>query len=319
MRADRLLAMLMLLSARGRCTAPQLARELEVSERTVFRDVAALSGAGVPVMAETGRNGGIWLDQAYNTRLTGLTAPEAQALLLSANTQPLNDLQLSDAMRSALRKVSASVAREHWAGADRLRQRLYVDASGWFEGVQPPPHLGVVQSALWRDQALRLTYSRSDGTVSGCDVDPLGLVLKQSTWYLVAACPELRVFRLSRVLQAEAREQMVARPDQFDLAQFWHEWSARFESAHPGYRTIVRIAPSLVQRLPLFLGEYVQPLLAESAPDADGWRRVALPFRSEQIAQGWACALADELEVLAPETLRAALLNISAALLSRYS
>ena len=197
MRASRLVTLLLLLQTRGRMTAAELARELEVSERTVHRDVEALSEAGVPVYAERGPHGGVQLVEGYRTRLTGMTADEAEALFLSGLPGPAAELGLGTVMTAAQLKVMAALPGELRARASRLVERFYLDAAGWFHGREPVPHLSTLAEAVWESRRVTITYQRGDSRVERA-LEPLGLVLKAGTWYVVAANEDqLRTYRVS--------------------------------------------------------------------------------------------------------------------------
>ena len=187
MRADRLIALALLLQARGRMTAPELAARLEVSVRTIYRDLDALSAAGVPVYADRGTGGGISLPDGYRLDLTALNREEASALFLSTLPRPLADLGAGQVLEAALRKLSAALPPAARSEAARLRERLHLDPAEWWQTHEPVPHLRAIQEAVWHDRRLRLTYRRRDGSSASRLVDPYGLVAKASVWYLVAA------------------------------------------------------------------------------------------------------------------------------------
>src|SRR5260370_26330879 len=192
MRADRVLALLLFLQARGRLTANELAERLEVSKRTVYRDVDALSAAGVPVHSDPGPNGGIGLMAGWRTDLTGLTAPEVEALFTSA---------AGPAFERAMGKLAAALPGEGGRRAGRIRERLLVDSVGWGPRGAASPHLRTVQDAVFGDRRLRLKYRRPQAQAVGREVDPLGLIIKPGVWYLLAAVDgDRRPFRLSRVV-----------------------------------------------------------------------------------------------------------------------
>src|SRR3954454_10086623 len=201
MRAGRLVSLLLLLQSRGLMTAEQLARELEVSVRTIYRDVDALSIAGVPIYADRGPLGGIRLVDGYRTRLTGLTTQEAEALFLSGLPGPAAQLGLGTVVTAARLKVLAALPPELRARASRISQRFHLDAPGWFQGSESVPHLQTLSTAVWEDRKLSLGYRRNDGNTVDRVVDPLGLVLKAGVWHLVVqtsgAAP--RTYRVSRI------------------------------------------------------------------------------------------------------------------------
>src|SRR6478735_6101216 len=184
MRASRLVNLMLLLQTRGGLTAAELARDLEVSIRTIHRDVEELSAAGVPIYAERGPQGGVRLVDGYRTRLTGMTADEAEALFLSGLPGPAAELGLGTVVAAARLKVLAALPTELRARASRLVERFHLDASGWFQADEPVPYLAVLSEAVWEGQRVAIEYDR--GEVVRRILDPLGLVLKAGTWYLVA-------------------------------------------------------------------------------------------------------------------------------------
>ncbi|OLE79871.1 MAG: hypothetical protein AUG06_06630 [Actinobacteria bacterium 13_1_20CM_2_65_11] len=234
MRADRVLAMLLLLQARGRVTASELANRLEVSRRTVYRDMVALSAAGVPVHADPGPNGGIELMAGWRTDLTGLTASEVEALFTSA---------AGPQFESAMGKLAAALPGETGRRAGRIRERLLVDSAGWGRRSAVSPHLRVVQDAVFGDRRLHLTYRRAESQIVERDVDPLGLIIKAGVWYLLADVDsDRRLFRLSRIEAARALDEPARRPKRFDLARAWREQSAHWESGRAGYQVLLKVA-----------------------------------------------------------------------------
>ncbi|MEP6681034.1 MAG: WYL domain-containing protein, partial [Chloroflexota bacterium] len=257
MRASRLVSLLLLLQTRGRMTAAQLANELEVSERTIHRDVDALSAAGVPIYAERGPYGGVQLVDGYRTRLTGMTAHEADAVFLAGLPGPAAELGLGTVMTAARLKVLAALPVELRARASRLVERFHLDAAGWFRTGDPVPHLPALADAVWEEQRVKVTYPRGDETVERL-LDPLGLVLKGGIWYLVASAEgQVRTYRISRVAAAMPLDQHFERPRDFDLAGFWAESIATYEREAPRVEVTVRVDPRYMRRLADYLGDHV--------------------------------------------------------------
>jgi len=225
LRADRLLSLLLLLQARGRMTAQELAERLEVSERTIYRDIGALSSAGIPVYTESGPGGGCELVDGYQTKLTGLTTAEVRALFLLSLSGPLADLGLDRALDDALLKLSAALPITARSDAAQVRQRIHMDTTAPDQANRALPYLGLIQEAVWQDRTLQLTYGRYVRQ----DFEPYGLVSKANVWYLVGTTAgEMQVLRVSRIQAAELTAQRFVRPDTFDLANYWTEWSNRF-------------------------------------------------------------------------------------------
>ena len=254
MRASRLVSVLLLLQARGRLTAGELARELEVSERTIHRDVEALSASGVPIYAERGAHGGIRLVDGYRTRLTGMTADEAEALFLAGLPGPAAELGLGTVVAAAQLKVLASLPPELRARASRLVERFHLDAGEWFRTSQPVPHLGALSEAVWEARRIAITYDR-DGIGVRRELEPLGLVLKAGIWYVVARVEDhVRTYRVARVLAAEPLGERFERPSPFDLAGYWAESTAAFERDVPRIEVVVRVRPDRLDRLRIAVG-----------------------------------------------------------------
>ncbi|MFF4327311.1 helix-turn-helix transcriptional regulator [Streptomyces sp. NPDC001591] len=320
MRADRLLSLLLLLQNRGRMTAPELAAELEVSVRTVYRDIEALGASGVPVCADRGPAGGFRLMDGYRTRLTGLTDAEAGSLFLAGAPGPARDLGLGGAVATARLKLEAALPA---ALADRARlvqDRFHLDAPAWFRDADPVPHLAVVARAVWEQRVLRVEYRRWSGEVRARELHPLGLVLKGGIWYLVAAAEgSARTYRVSRLLAAEEAAGAFERPAGFDLAAHWEESSRRLEAAlHQGVARL-RLSPRGQRLLPMQCGAPgARALEGAGAADGDGWVEVELSVESQAVAVGDLLRLGVEAEVLGPPELRAAVARAVQTLADRY-
>ena len=319
MRADRLLSVLLLLQVHRRLTARELAQRLEVSERTIHRDMDALSAAGFPVFAERGSGGGWMLVEGYRTNLTGLNKDEIQALFLTKPLRLLTDLGLDKASNAALLKLSASLPSSHRDNAEHARQRIHVDVTRWNRSNESIAFLPTVQEAIWQERKLRLTYQRG----AGCDpverlADPLGLVAKGSVWYLVAAVDgEVRSYRVSRILDANTTDQPCVRPEGFDLAAFWEQSAVTFKENLPQYQATVRVAPETFQMLP-FGGRFARIGQAEP-PDAVGWIKVAIRFDVEEMAIEWVLSFGSKMEVLQPSALREKVISAAKSVLEFYA
>ena len=242
MRASRLVSLLLLLQQRGQMTAAELAETLEVSVRTIYRDLEALSAAGVPVYAEAGRNGGCRLVDGYRTRLTGLTTKEAEALFASGVTGPIGQLGLGTVLGAAQLKLLAALPKELADRVASARQRFHFDAPGWFRTVRNEPHLADFATAVWEDRRVVVRYRHPDANESVTrNLEPFGLVSKAGVWYLVARRDgELRTYRVSRVADVELVDEHFERPDDFDLVQYWEASVASFESELPPVDVVVR-------------------------------------------------------------------------------
>ncbi|CAA9541046.1 MAG: Transcriptional regulator, DeoR family [uncultured Thermomicrobiales bacterium] len=318
MRADRLLSILLLLQVHRRLTARDLAERLEVSPRTIHRDMDALSAVGVPVHAERGAGGGWVLAEPYRTDLTGLTEAELQTLFLAQPPRLLADLGLRTAAEGALVKLLAALPAARRQGAEEARQRIHVDTTGWHPSEEATPALATLQDAVWRERRLRLTYRRGDGTEVERLVDPLGLVAKGRAWYLIAGVDgEPRTYRVSRVVTAAPLEEPCVRPPGFDLVAWWERSMVDFAAGLPRYEAAVRVAPGA-------LGWVTGPgrpgrVEAVDPPDADGWTPVRLRFDVLEEACGFALGLGPRVEVVAPTELRERVLTEARATVAFYA
>ncbi|MXM62881.1 WYL domain-containing protein [Streptomyces sp. HUCO-GS316] len=309
MRAARLIRMVLLLQSRSAMTAAELARELEVSERTVTRDAQALSEAGVPVYAERGRAGGYRLIGGYRTGLTGLARGEAEALFLSGAPGALREMGLEDAASAARLKVSAALLPSLRDASRTAAQRFHLDAPGWFHEPRTPELLPAVADAVWDDRRIDARY-RSRDTEVVRELEPYGLVLKAGVWYLcarVAGQGAFRVYRIDRFTAVEAGRERFERDEQFDLPGFWEERAEQFARSILRAEVGIRLSKEGARRLP----HAVDPLAAREAlasagpADDEGRVTVTLPVESEEVAHTQLTALGPEVEVLTPESLRA--------------
>src|SRR5258708_6277371 len=230
MRASRLLSILTILQARGRVTATELAGECEVSLRTIYRDVDALSAAGIPVYSERGSEGGYRLLDGYRTRLNGLSAKEAAALFMTGLSGPAADLGLGTALVAPQNKLLAPLPAQFRAGAEQMRERFHLDAPAWFAQAEQPAHLPLVAEAVWEQRPLRMRY-QSWKAERQRTVEPLGLVLKSGAWYLVGQVDsDARTYRISRILELAILDRCFERPASFDLEAYWRAGTQRLEA-----------------------------------------------------------------------------------------
>jgi predicted DNA-binding transcriptional regulator YafY len=321
MRADRLVSLVLLLQARGRLPARALAAELEVSVRTVYRDIAALNTAGVPVVTESGPNGGCWLLDGYRFPLRGLSADEASALLVLGVPAAIAELGLADALAAAQRKISVTSGGGSGSPGPAL---VHLDMPRWFHGAEHVPHLPALASAVRERRQLRLGYRRGDDRPETTRVvSPLGLVNKAGVWYLVASGAERdgdpAVFRAGRVIAARVLPESFLRPPGFDLAAFWAEWSASFQASRPKVEVRLRASPGALAAFPEVFGDPVRPALGAAGPaDAAGFREVTLTFEHETAAATRLAGFGGQVEVLSPASVRTRLVATARDLLDRY-
>jgi predicted DNA-binding transcriptional regulator YafY len=308
MRADRLLSLLLLLQTRGRMSASQLAAELEVCERTIYRDMVALSTAGVPVYGEAGHDGGYQLLDSYRTNLTGLSEGEARALFMLNMPGPLAKLGLSQDLKAAMLKLTAALPESRRLDEERVRQRYYIDASWWSQAEEPQTHLQTIQQAVWEDRQLVITYTPLFGVQIERVVDPYGLAAKSGSWYLVfARGGRVRARRVADLLDARLCPEKFERPVDFELGEFWKRWCAEEEQSYSGYSVTVRVTkralPSVIRRF----GAGVRDQLAD-APECDEDSHILiLHFRWIDEARERLLPFGSGVEVLEPYALRASI------------
>ncbi|MCA1618526.1 MAG: YafY family transcriptional regulator [Acidobacteria bacterium] len=320
MRADRLLSIMLLLQIYRRLTAGELARRLEVSERTIQRDMDALSTAGVPVTASRGSGGGWALVEGYRTNLTGLNGEEVQTLFAGLPDRLLADLNLGRASDAAHVKLLAALPPSSREAAEYARSRIHVDVAGWGSLEESLPHLHTIQEAVWRGRKLLLCYGagHGDGAAPGeRAVDPLGLVAKGGVWYLVARAGEdVRSYRVSRVASARLADEPAERPVDFDLAAFWAGSMARFREEMPRFHATFRAHGSVLHLL-RYAGRFSR-LEEASEPDAAGWATVRMRFQFEEDACGLALSFGTKVEVVEPPGLRAKIRKMAEEVVAFY-
>ncbi len=323
MQASRLVSILLLLQVHGQMTAGQLAAELEVSVRTIYRDLDGLAAAGVPLYAERGAAGGYRLVDGYRTRLTGLSADEAQALFLSGLEQPAAQLGLGTVLAAAQLKVMAALPPELRGRASRLRERFLLVAPGWFREDEEVVHLETVARGVWESRCLEVTYRGPDGPVAR-RLEPLGLVLKAGVWYLVARRDgALRTYRVSRIAAAACLDERFERPAPFDLVTHWSAAEATFEAGLRRVPVTVRVRVDALGALDYALGGISRPGLdaaGRGGPPSDGagWTRLSFPVESLETAHDDLLRLGGRVEVLAPPELRDRLRATIAEMADRY-
>ncbi|MFB9238925.1 helix-turn-helix transcriptional regulator [Plantactinospora siamensis] len=307
MRASRLISLMLLLQARGTMTAGELASELEVSERTVYRDVLALSAAGIPVYADRGRAGGYRLLGGFRTRLTGLTRAEAEALFLSGVPGPAGEMGLADAVAAAELKVLAALPPGLRDAPARTGQRFHLDAPGWYGEREPPRWLAALAGAVWQDRIVELRYGRHGREVRRT-VEPYGLVLKNGVWYLVARLADgFRTYRVDRVLGMRPGGTTFDRDEGFDLAAYWRAAAREFLRGMLADRVTLRLSPAGLRGLRHTADSaeaYAAALADAGEPDERGWVLTRLAVESVEVAYHQLLGLGPEVEVVAPAELR---------------
>ncbi|OIV37125.1 hypothetical protein BIV57_12385 [Mangrovactinospora gilvigrisea] len=350
MKASRLVSILLMLQTRERMTAQQIADALEVSVRTVYRDVDALSSSGVPIYAEPGHGGGFRLLEGFRTRLNGFTAGEAEALFLTGLPGAAADLGLDGPVTAARLKLLTALPAELRDRPERLADHFHLDPAGWYQDQEPAPHLQGLAAAVWGARRVRIRYLRwAEPRRVDRTLEPLGLVLKGGHWYLVArqapggqaaegqaaggqgaegkgapgkaAQREARTFRVSRIAGLHTFEETFERPAGFDLAAHWRAHLDGFERRRLRASAVVRLAPGLLERL----AELLEPAAARAAretataPDAAGRTTVTLPVETWERAVPDLLRLGAGAEVLEPEALRERIAAEAAALADLYA
>jgi predicted DNA-binding transcriptional regulator YafY len=320
MLASRLLSLLMLLQSRGRMSAPALARQLEVSVRTVYRDVDSLSAAGVPVYGDPGRNGGYQLRDGWRTQLTGLTPSEARALFLAGLPGPAKALGMGEAAASAHLKLMAALPGDWQADAERVGSRFHLDPVDWFRDAAPTDHLRDVAHAVWNEQRLRMRYESWTEVVER-EIEPLGLVLKAGAWYVVGRRGHVaRTYKLSNMHEVQLLKQHFKRPREFDLSAYWADATQRFEEGVYRDFATLRASPAGLKRLQGFSPVVAQAVQrTAAAPDDNGWVTVTVPIESVEHAAREMLKLGAEAEVVKPAELRSRMAHAAREMLALYA
>lgn len=319
MRADRLISILLLLQINGQMTAKELAERLEVSERTIYRDMEALSGSGIPIFAEQGRNGGWSLLEGYETKLTGLNESEIQALLVSPSVQLLDDLGLSHSSTEARNKLIASLPYQYRDKANDVWNRIHIDTSTWHQQQEKVAAFEILKSAIWKENKCKIKYQNAEGKVSLSIVDPLGLVAKGSRWYFIAAknTDDIRTYRAARIQKVEEMKETFVRPKNFDLVQYWATSTHQFLKNLPSYEVQVVVHPSIVPRV-TFTDRFVR-LVEYGNKNVEGWLPITLCFDTEEEAKAYVLGYANQMKVIEPKKLQHEIYQMAKATVAFYN
>lgn len=314
MRADRLISIILLLQNNGRLTSRELSERLEVSERTIHRDMEALSAAGIPVFAERGAQGGWALAEGYRTNLTGLKAEEMQSLLLAHSSSLLRDLGLDNVFHDAFQKLVAAFPARLREDAATVRERIHIDGAGWHQAAESLPALPIVQDAVWQQKKLHMQYSR-DEDVTERIVEPLGLVAKGVIWYLVAAAEgDIRTYRISRIANPRILEESFQRPDSFDLALYWEQSTKQFKEQLPRYPARLRFHEKALPRMRQ--QRYLK--LVRTEPAENGWIEADVEFNTLSSACEILLGYGPLAEALAPPELRESVIGQAKSIVTMY-
>ena len=318
MRASRLLSILTTLQAKGHVTARALADEYEVSVRTIYRDVDALSAAGIPIYSVQGSSGGYRLLDGYRVRLNGLSSTEAEALFLAGLSRQAADLGMGAVAASARAKLVSALPEAMRSSA--MKARFHFDAPAWFAEFESLDHLPGIASAVWNQRPIRMRY-QSRKADKERRVDPLGIVLKGGAWYLVAQeHDQVRTFRVSRIGEMAVLDETFEYPKAFDLEAYWTESIRRYEmDLHPN-RAEIRLSPWGIEMMEELLPPYVRSgaVISEEA-DARGWRQVSVSVGSLAHAAMEILRFGKDAEVIGPIELRTEMANVIGALAKIYN
>lgn len=318
MRASRLLSILILLQLRGRLTASDLAIEFEVSERTIYRDIDALSAAGIPIYGDRGPGGGFQLLDGYRTRLTGLSTGEAEAAMMIGLPGPAAELGLGTEASAARNKLMSALPDAGAALADRMAARFHLDPIDWYRGSEALPYLPTIARAVLDQRALRMRYESWQG-VRNWNVEPLGLVLKAGIWYLAARGAEkVRVFRVSQIQALTVSDAGFERPVDFHLATWWRTEQARFEADLFTTEAIVRASVEGCKRLAAQSPRGATAVSAAAPADPDGWRRITMMIEDADHGAREMLALGAEIEVVGPDSFRRRIAALAREILARH-
>lgn len=319
MRASRLINILTTLQAKGLVTAEALADENDVSVRTIYRDIDALSLSGIPVYSERGSDGGYRLLDGYRVRLNGLSSAEAEAMFLSGIPGAAADLGLGSLMAGAQKKLTAALPEDLRASARRIQSKFHLDAPAWLAEGEQPVYLQAIADAVWNSKRIRMRY-RSWTAEKNRIAEPLGIVMKGGAWYLVARVDNTpRTYRISRVLDLIVTEERFDSPQDFDLAAYWDENTRRLElELYPNW-AIIRLSPWGMKEIEHTAPPYVRAnLVVTSDPEEQGWRTVRLPVAHARMAVSEMLKLGPEVEVIDPPELRLAMLHAVETLIALY-
>lgn len=315
MRADRLISILMLLQTTGGMTGKDLAKRLEVSERTIHRDMVVLSAAGIPVTADRGAGGGWCLLGDYRTNLTGLNEKEVLSLFIPQSERILSDLGLAKNSKSVFLKLLSTLPGEYQRSAQYMQERIYVDTVGWWETEKSSNILPILQEAIWKEQKLRFTYRRSD-KISERVMSPLGLVSKGSIWYIIGIVDgDIKTYRISRIEDAVITGGAFPRPEEFNLEQYWKESSQQFIDSLPKYSAILKVENELLLKIK---NRSYSKITDDMPAIEDNWSKIIMKFETELEAFEYILSLCSQVEVIEPDSLRQKIIDTANSIIILY-
>lgn len=315
LRADRLLSIILLLQTNGKMTSRALADELGVSQRTIWRDVDALSLAGIPIYAEGGHGGGIALDEGYRTSLTGLKESEALTLFVSSNAKTLEAVGLGEAAERSLLKLLAALPSAHQPAIAHMRQRLLIDPDWWWQDENPLPFWETLQQAVYTDRRIEAVYETYHGTTIRRVLEPYSLIAKSSVWYLVAhhGDGEFRTYRVSRFREIIPLDVPFQRQEDFDLPTYWREHQRLYPENFSAYRFTLRMHQD---KLPFVMG--LVPGRYRIAVQEGEWLVVQFQLESIDMAKMLVFGLGAQASIIEPEALRQAVLDAAHVLIAQH-
>jgi predicted DNA-binding transcriptional regulator YafY len=322
-RASRLLSLLLMLQSRGRMTARELADELEVSIRTIYRDMDALTESGVPVYADRGPDGGYSLLEGYRPQLTGMSAEEADSLARASLPNAAAELGLGRVLAAAQLKVQPALPTELAERSRRIAERFHLDAPGWFREAEHVPTLTGIADAVWNQRVVRIRYRRWGDDEVEQELEPLGVVLKAGVWYLVAqpaGGDAVRTYRVARVMVFETLDAHFERPADFDLFRYWTSGAESVTAALYQAEAAVRLSPGAMELAPMVLRPHTARALAERdwPTDDEGWTCAVIPMESIAATRSELLALGADVEVVSPSTLREQMAEAAKGLAALY-
>lgn len=320
MRADRLISIVMLLQTHEKMTAEQLARETEVSQRTIYRDITALNTSGIPIYTDRGPGGGIALLESYRTSLTGMSEDEARALFMMNIPDALVELGIGEVLKSAWLKLGASLPASQQSIQAQTQQRIYLDSTPWEQKDEAAAHINVLHQAVWQDRLIRLVYKGKFNTQIEIKLAPLGLVAKMNTWYLVGKQGQhMRVVRISDILHVESLKEVYHREDKFDLVASWKDWCRVSQDQRSVYTAQVKVSLELFARLELYLGESTKYTVMENANEKGGEGcTVSVYFDNFFEAREKILSMGRAVEVLEPEALKLSVIDFAKQIVDYY-
>jgi len=318
MRADRLINIMILLQNRGKMTAKELANELEVSDRTILRDMDALSTAGIPIVSDRGTAGGWRLLDNFRSKLSGLNIDDMKSLFLFPSGKLLEDLGLNSQALDTRQKLLAAIPGSYRDEAQAMWERIHIDSSTWRQSKEKMHALETVQQAVWENKKLKIHYEQADGEQKERLLEPLGLVAKGNRWYLVASRDgELRNYRVSRIHTAKVENEVFRRPLNFNLAAYWEQSKVEFIQNLPKYDVQVEIHPAIIKRIN-FTGKFVQVIKTEN-PNGDKWIPATLRFNDKQEAIEFILGFANKIKVISPKDLPNKVVSMAMSVIDFYN